>query len=207
MKPERIILVRHGESEGNKDWSTYKKVQNHNVKLTAKGIKEAEFCGLELKKIIKNESIYFYISPYARTRETFDGLIKSLGKNNFRAIEEPRIREQDTGHYRDKVLYIKNKKEMEKFGRFFYRFPDGESGADVYDRVSTFLETMHRDFQKPDFPKNVVIVTHGMTMRLFIMRWFHLKVEEYESIKNPSNCEFIIMRKNKNNKFIMAGVI
>jgi broad specificity phosphatase PhoE len=24
-------------------------------------------------------------------------------------------------------------------------FPNGESGADVYDRVSTFMETLHRD--------------------------------------------------------------
>ena len=29
------------------------------------------------------------------------------------------------------------KQTREKFGRFFYRFPEGESAADVYDRVSS----------------------------------------------------------------------
>lgn len=29
------------------------------------------------------------------------------------------------------------KETRERFGRFFYRFPEGESAADVYDRVSS----------------------------------------------------------------------
>lgn len=28
----------------------------------------------------------------------------------------------------------REKAERESYGRFFYRFPNGESGADVYDR-------------------------------------------------------------------------
>ena len=28
--------------------------------------------------------------------------------------------------------------ERKEFGRFFYRFPNGESGADVYDRITIF---------------------------------------------------------------------
>ena len=60
---------------------------------------------------------------------------------------------------------------LKPLGRsFYYRIPDGESGADVYDRVSTFLETLYRDFAKPDYPENTIIVTHGMTLRLFFMR-------------------------------------
>ena len=41
-----------------------------------------------------------------------------------------------------------------QFGRFFYRFPDGESGADVYDRVSAFLGTFHRDMQQVNTEMN-----------------------------------------------------
>ena len=32
----------------------------------------------------------------------------------------------------------KEKAERLRFGRFFYRFPNGESGADVYDRMTIF---------------------------------------------------------------------
>lgn len=205
MKPKRIILIRHGESEGNTDWSVYENIQNHNIKLTSNGIEQAILAGRELKKIIGKETIHFYISPYIRTRQTYKGLLKNLDKNSSFLIEEPRLREQDTGHYREKDLYIKNRKYMENFGKFYYRFPEGESGADVYDRVSTFLETLHRDFRKKNFSQNVVIVTHGLTMRLFLMRWFHLKVEEYENTTNPKNCEFIVMTKMRNNKFQISG--
>lgn len=31
---------------------------------------------------------------------------------------------------------------------YFKRIPDGESAADVYDRVSDFFGTLHRDFEK-----------------------------------------------------------
>eukprot|EP00952_Eustigmatos_sp_NYUAD-ZCMA_P007701 32457-Eustigmatos_ZCMA.PRE.1 len=83
-------------------------------------------------------------------------------------------------------------------GRFYYRFPQGESGLDVYTRVrimnlfeqpswrcsigfmpgwddvrcvqvTSFISTMFRDFAdihigRPDL--NVIIVTHGLTLRL-----------------------------------------
>lgn len=31
----------------------------------------------------------------------------------------------------------KIKETRERYGRFYYRFPEGESGADVFDRVSS----------------------------------------------------------------------
>ena len=45
------------------------------------------------------------------------------------------------------------------------------------------MDTLHRDFQKTDFPQNVLIVTHGLTMRLFLMRWFHWTVSEFEALR------------------------
>ena len=45
----------------------------------------------------------------------------------------------------DKEKMQKNKDERARFGRFYYRFPQGESGADVYDRVSTWLESLFRE--------------------------------------------------------------
>lgn len=36
---------------------------------------------------------------------------------------------------RERMKLIKETRE--KFGRFFYRFPEGESAADVFDRVSS----------------------------------------------------------------------
>ena len=36
--------------------------------------------------------------------------------------------------------------ERQRFGRFFYRFPDGEAGTDVFDRVATFLSYLWLTF-------------------------------------------------------------
>lgn len=36
------------------------------------------------------------------------------------------------------------KTDRARFGRFWYRFDGGESGADVYDRVTAFLESLYR---------------------------------------------------------------
>ena len=44
---------------------------------------------------------------------------------------------------------------------------------------------------------NVVIVTHGLALRLFLMRWFQWSVHDFELSRNPDNCELIIMNKIK----------
>ena len=101
--------------------------------------------------------------------------------------------------YKDKI-----EEYRDSYGHFYYRFRDGgESCADVFDRVSDFMNTMHRDFQKKDFARNAVVVTHGMTMRLFIMRWFHCTVEEFESWGNPHNCEYHLLERNDVDKYVL----
>ncbi|GAA3041762.1 hypothetical protein GCM10020000_20720 [Streptomyces olivoverticillatus] len=52
-----------------------------------------------------------------------------------------------------------------------------------------FLESLWRSFEDPDHPPNVLIVTHGLTMRLFCMRWLHWTVAEFECLSNPGNAE------------------
>lgn len=62
---------------------------------------------------------------------------------------------------------IAAKAERSKFGRFFYRFPSGEAGLDVYSRVSSFIPTLVRDCTRYSVEgqdldnMNVIIVTHG----------------------------------------------
>lgn len=71
----------------------------------------------------------------------------------------------------------------------------------MFDRVSDFLGTLMRDFEKTDFPPNVVIVTHGMALRLFLMRWFHWTVEQFEEVLNPTNCQVLLMEKATHGKY------
>jgi broad specificity phosphatase PhoE len=45
MKPNRIILIRHGESEGNLDNSLYKTTPDYALKLTQRGVSQAKQAG------------------------------------------------------------------------------------------------------------------------------------------------------------------
>ena len=50
--------------------------------------------------------------------------------------EEVQLREQDWGNFQAPGEQARNYEARLKYGRFFYRFPDGESAADVYDRMT-----------------------------------------------------------------------
>jgi broad specificity phosphatase PhoE len=201
MKPNRIFLIRHGESQGNIDKHLYSKIPDYAIYLTQKGIEQAKEAGQIIKNIIKNESYCAYFSPYFRARQTMDIALNELNPLNLQFLrEEPRIREQE---YAGKLQTGRhdNDKERESYGKFFYRMNGGESGADVYDRVSDAIGTMNRDFLKPNFPSNVLIFGHGMANRLFLVRWLHIPIEEFETWKNPKNGEIYLLEQNNNDKY------
>lgn len=201
MKPHRIILIRHGESEGNVDRGRYLTIPDYALNLTPSGIEQAQQAGNEIKEILGSETVYVYVSPFSRTRQTFQYLRSSIEENIATTIEDPRIREQDWGHLRHPDENEEIIRQRDGFSTFYYRIPDGESGADVFDRVSTFLETLYRDFNKKDYPQNTLIITHGLTLRLFLMRWFHWTVEEFENLRNPRNCQIVVMQQNVKGRY------
>ncbi|MEZ0069211.1 broad specificity phosphatase PhoE [Streptacidiphilus sp. MAP12-20] len=186
-RPRRIVLIRHGESEGNVDESIYERIPDHALTLTSRGREQARAAGAELRALFGVERIQVYVSPYTRTWQTLSLL--GLEPARIRVMEEPRLREQDWGNLQDVEDIRQQRKLRDGYGHFYYRFTQGESGADVYDRAGAFFETLHRNFLRPDYPPNVLLVCHGLTMRLFCMRWFHWSVDEFESLSNPDNGE------------------
>lgn len=205
MKPSRIFLVRHGESEGNINHSIYMTKPDYSVELTPRGRREAVECGIKLREVIKDEKVQFYVSPFFRTRQTYLGIIQNFTDRNHKMYEDPRLREQEWGQCRNLKNGFRDQAETERdaYGHFYYRFSDGESCADVFDRVSDFMNTLFRDFQKEDYPNNVVIVSHGMAIRVFLMRWFHKSIEEFESWGNPKNCEIQYLQRDENGKYLL----
>lgn len=72
-------------------------------------------------------------------------------ENVLGACEEVQLREQDFGNFQDPGGKKKELAERMEFGRFFYRFPNGESGADVYDRITIFEDHLVRDINAGGF--------------------------------------------------------
>lgn len=145
-RPRRIILVRHGESEGNVDSKKYCDIADPKIRLTEAGANQAKECGEKIRDMIKTQSeddewlVYFYVSPYTRTLCTLKEIGRAFESDKKHIVgvrEEPRIREQDFGNFQETHKITAVKKERQRFGRFFYRFPEGESAADVFDRVTS----------------------------------------------------------------------
>ncbi|KAK1410757.1 hypothetical protein QVD17_37296 [Tagetes erecta] len=216
--PKRIILLRHGESEGNIDGSTYSTVPDHQISLTQQGIAQARLAGTQIRHVISdsdkqldNWKVYFYVSPYTRTRSSLREVARSFPRKCVIGVrEECRIREQDFGNFQitEEMKVIKDVRQ--RFGRFFYRFPEGESAADVYDRVSSFLESLWRDIDMnrlhhdPSMDLNLIIVSHGLASRVFLMKWFKWTVEQFEYLHNFGNCEFRVMQLGLGGEYSLA---
>lgn len=196
MKPKRIILIRHGESEANVNAHLFASVPDYAIELTEEGHKQAIEAGKRLKELVADESLYFYVSPFWRTRSTFEDIAQAFPRQQFQYSEEPRLREQEWGYLRCNEDFDKVCRERREYGIFYYRFPGGEAASDVYDRINDLLGSMHRDFAKADFPQNCVLVTHSLAIRLFIMRWFHHTIEEFECMRSPKNCDLVILEQD-----------
>ncbi|KAL4810406.1 phosphoglycerate mutase family domain protein [Aspergillus unguis] len=210
-KPRMIILIRHAQSEGNKNREIHQTIPDHRVKLTPEGHHQAQEAGTRLRGLLRpDDTIHFFTSPYRRTRETTEGILQSLTadtpspspfpRHTIKVYEEPRLREQDFGNFQPCSAEMERMwMERADYGHFFYRIPNGESAADAYDRVSGFNESMWRLFGEKDFASVCVLVTHGLMTRVFLMKWYHWSVEYFEDLRNINHCEFVIMKLNEDN--------
>ena len=84
MKPKRIILIRHGESEANVNCRLFASMPDYIIELTERGRRQAREAGVELKELVKNETLYFYVSPFWRTRTTFEEVAIAFPSEQFR---------------------------------------------------------------------------------------------------------------------------
>lgn len=199
-----IKIVRHGLSGGNTGEENPLEVGDHNLSLTRTGRKQARGAGTTIGADFIRDAIA-YKSPYKRTRLTFAGILEGAGltEADLKWIyEDPRLREIDHGY--NTIDWQEALRKVH--GWFYYRFKGGESPADGFDRICTFLESMMRQIKRKK-AKKVLIVTHGLIMRCFVMRFMHLTVEQFESLANPHNCDIITigLKKDMENPQFTSG--
>ena len=231
IMPKKLIMIRHGQSEGNVDEKIYAVKPDNALTLTDLGWEQAYMTGKALKEnvLTSNEPIHFILSPYVRTLETFHGILSAWcdpneefshiqnlrereekwynllrTKHKISWHEDPRIREQDFGNYQDPEAMGAAKKERHYFGAFYYRFPNGESASDVYDRVSTFLDSLWRSFYSQRC-QNYVIITHGISIRVLLSRYYRYTIDQFHMLANPKNCEMVILEHDGCGKLQLQG--
>jgi broad specificity phosphatase PhoE len=206
--PELIVLVRHGESEGNADHTLYRTRPDHTVNLTARGVDQAVEAGERLENDVflayENETgkvlrrVHLTVSPFERTLQTASALRIPFEHRVVRTNIEPRIREQEFGNLQTSE-FQKQREEQKRIGRFFYRFPTGESGADVYGRVkSWWFESVLTVNERVGYEPvdAIVVVTHGLTMRFLLMQLYGWSPTTFHSVWNAGNCDVYCLRKS-----------
>ncbi|MCL2645932.1 MAG: histidine phosphatase family protein [Phycisphaerales bacterium] len=192
----KIFLIRHGESVVNSGENYIARVPDHLVSLTEKGIEQANAAGKWLADYcaqngVPLEHARIWRSPYLRTRQTSEEFNKHLKISDIR--EDITLVEQQFGLFdslpeaeweaRFPVEYAECKRHWDNAGNFYLRLPHGESPFDVTLRIHQFMGTIKRDNIHTLF-----VFTHGVTLRCFLLRWFHYTPEWYANEKNPKNC-------------------
>lgn len=188
-----IKLLRHGQSRANVGEVDAKDVGDHTICLTEAGEAQARQAGATLGREYLDGAL-IYASPYQRTRQTLGAVLSGAGlsRDAVRVYEDPRLREVEHGY----AEWEAQQSRRRTHGWFYYRFEGGESPADCFDRTSSFLESLMRQVERKAAEK-VLIVTHGLTVRCFVMRYLHLSVEQFDEMANPNNCDIITIAEKE----------
>jgi len=205
-RPKRLIFIRHGESEANVQRDITTHVPDHTLHLTARGREQSLDAGRRLHSIIGDARVRFIVSPYTRAVETLNGITRAWPEKGRRSLcvkEDVRLREQEFGNY-DRSDMSRLHEEKCRFGPFYYRFPEGESPADCYDRASAFCESLYRSWED-NVDENWVIIGHGVMILVTLMRLLRFSVSAFDSLDGLKNCEFVVLeRPDDDPKFHVA---
>lgn len=158
MVPRMIYLVRHGETEFNRE----RRLQGHvDSPLTDLGRRQAEAVGAQLKSLIGAEPGWRILaSPLGRTRRTAEIVAQRLG--GARIEIEPRLIELSWGEW-DGRLRADLAAACPAFGRSNWAFhaPTGESYPAMCARLSSWLADL-----PPEPQRKIIAVSHGVTGRV-----------------------------------------
>lgn len=182
----KIYLVRHGQSESNIDPNLHLSIKDHNIKLTGTGIEQACRAGVNLEKISSHFN-YAFVSPYERTRSTWKNISQYITVDTV--IETPVLREQEFKVFTDVEDMKLKKQSKEAYGAFWYRYKNGESNADVYNRVLNFWNDLRMRYLLGEIKSNdkIIIVSHEIVLRMFLMMFKNTKHEDCKI--DIANCE------------------
>ena len=176
--PDRLWLVRHGQSQGNVARDLANELGHPVIKLDTRdvdvplselGHRQAEATGRWFAAMPEDEKPEVILaSPYTRARQTAEAICKAggLAGGAKPTIIDERLREREFGMFDGLTsLGIKERFPEEaahraKMGKFYHRAPGGESWADVILRLRSALNTINL----PYADRRVLVVCHQVVV-------------------------------------------
>lgn len=202
--PRDLVLVRHGESEGNLalrrsyegDDSLYTEefryIPSTLWQLTAKGQQEIHKTGQWIKEHISQKFDVYMVSNTLRTYASAAHL--DIADAKWEA--SPYLMERDWGELANRPVserqdYFSNALKSRPYDTLSWRPPNGESLLDVISRGTRIvLDSLHRK-QKENRCERAILVCHGEMMwtfrylieRMPLDRWYELERSDEDTDK------------------------
>lgn len=181
--PAELVLVRHGESEGNLADARARAARaevldltarDADVQLSALGRRQAGAVGgwLATGAQVPGAPEVVLCSPYARALATAREIVDAARADGLdlpAPRTDERLRERDLGWWDGltgagvRARFPEEAARRERLGKFYYRPPGGESWCDVALRVRSFL----RDLRHDHAGARVLVVTHQAVIMNF----------------------------------------
>lgn len=178
----KFYIIRHGQT----DWNVLGKTQGHgNSELTKEGIAQAKSVSCELRDID-----LIFSSDLKRAEETAKIISNEINKE---IIIDTRLREMNFGKWEGKLI-SEIKKEYEKTYNTWRNYPSEaqiESGENLHiikDRVEEFFDEINKKYQN----KNILIVSHSITVRVMLLTLLGSGVENIYRIKQDNTAINIV---------------
>jgi broad specificity phosphatase PhoE len=176
--PERLWIVRHGESAGNvaRDAAHAAgladiaiELRDVDVPLSALGERQAEALGRWFAELRSEDRPSVVLSsPYLRAQQTSEIILRAAGEADraLTIIHDERLREKEFGVL-DRLTkmgieqrYPEEARRRALVGKFYYRPPAGESWADVVLRLRSVLDSVSLHYAG----ERVLIVAHQVVV-------------------------------------------
>ena len=161
-----LYCVRHGQT----DWNAQSRYQGQrDVPLNEAGRQQASRNGQALRQLLPDIAKAQYVSsPLGRARETMQIVRRELGLEPDLFMIDDRLKEVHYGTWEGQLLETLMETEApgiaaRKADPYRFRPPQGESYADLLERMRGWVDTVETD---------TVVATHGgitRTMRTYLL--------------------------------------
>jgi 2,3-bisphosphoglycerate-dependent phosphoglycerate mutase len=203
---ETVVLIRHARSAANADPALALMTPDHAVPLLCpEGDAEALEAGAQIERLgLDTSSVCAWSSPYLRCQQTESLTMQRAFGDAVVAVarrESFLLREQEFGDWeglsdgeiaeRNPIGFDKLRRMTDALGRFYFRYPNGESRADVVQRMAIFIGKIHRSRYR-----HHLVFLHGVTQRAFRMAWLNRSVTWFEDEPNPPNASVLVIRRD-----------